>query len=96
MNELRKYLDIINEDINEVRNFSFYFTDEESGYDENFYVKLPNPDSNTVQRAAKIAAQYAEGEFGGAHEMDEEDIEMFDINPMEHDYFEPYLYDSGT
>lgn len=80
--------------VKEVRNFSFYFTDGE--YDENFYVKLPNPDSNTIQRAAKIAAQHADGEFGGADEMDEEGMEIFGIIPSQHEYFEPYLYDSGT
>ena len=92
MNELRKYLDIINEDVKEVRNFSFYFTGDYG--DENFYVKPPNPDSNTVQRAAMSID--ADGAYSGSHEMDEEDLEMFGIIPSQHEYFEPYLYDSGT
>ena len=78
----------------EVRNFSFHFGGEFG--DENFYVKLPDPDSNTVQRAARMAEQMADGAYSGFFEMDEEDMKVFGILPSQHEYFEPYLYDSGT
>jgi len=78
----------------DTHNYSFYF--EDGRYDENFYVKLPNNSESTIRKAAKICANSSNGRYNSAYEMDEEDLDAFQIDPDEYDFFEPYLYDSGT